>query len=105
MASKNNIRSMRFSDEIIEMIEQQTGNTFTQKFENLVTRCCWELPAKERELAEIQKSIDQERKRLVDLRQATHDMYYLSQQINNAKKSLEAVATQAERIAAKCNTD
>ena len=44
MAKKNNIRSIRFSDEMIEAIESQTGETFTAKFEALVTRCMWELP-------------------------------------------------------------
>ena len=39
MAAKNNIRSIRFSDELAELIERQVGDTFTQKFENLITRC------------------------------------------------------------------
>ena len=39
MAQKNNTKCLRLSDELIEMIESQTGTTFTQKFENLVTRC------------------------------------------------------------------
>lgn len=43
MAQKNNIRSIRFSDEIADLIDRQSGETFTQKFENLVTRCAWEL--------------------------------------------------------------
>lgn len=61
MAKKNNIRSIRFSDEIIEMIESQAGETFTAKFEALVTKCVWELPAKEKELAAIQARINEER--------------------------------------------
>ena len=50
MAKKGNIRSMRFSDEILEIIESQPGETFTAKFEHLVTRCIMELPRKEQEL-------------------------------------------------------
>ena len=61
MAKKNNIRSIRFSDEIIEMIESQAGETFTAKFEALVTKCVWELPAKEKELAAIQARINEEK--------------------------------------------
>ena len=61
MAKKNNIRSIRFSDEMIEMIESQAGETFTAKFEALVTKCVWELPAKEKELAAIQARINEER--------------------------------------------
>ena len=64
MAKKSNIRSIRFSDEMIEMIESQAGETFTAKFEALVTRCMWELPTKEKELAWIQEQIQRERKNL-----------------------------------------
>lgn len=74
MAKKNNIRSIRFSDEMIEMIESQAGETFTAKFEALVTRCMWELPRKEQELKGIQERIDYERKNLKyiqDMKQRT----------------------------------
>ncbi|MBQ7001989.1 MAG: hypothetical protein IJN67_13290 [Oscillospiraceae bacterium] len=64
MAKKNNIRSIRFSDEMMEMIESQAGDSFTAKFEALVTRCMWELPRKEEELRQIQTQIENERKNL-----------------------------------------
>lgn len=64
MAQKSNIRSMRFTDEMIAMIEQQAGETFTAKFEALVTRCMWELPQKERELASINELIRTRREQL-----------------------------------------
>lgn len=37
--AKNNIRSVRFSDEMIEIINQQVGDNFTQKFERMVYNC------------------------------------------------------------------
>lgn len=52
MASKSNIRSIRISDKMAELIDQQAGNNFTEKWENLVTRCVWELPAQEERLSE-----------------------------------------------------
>lgn len=64
MAGKSNIRSMRFSDEIMEMIESQEGENFTTKFENLVRTCMIELPWKQRELKEIQERIQRERNNL-----------------------------------------
>ena len=67
MATKPNIRSIRFSDELAELIDRQAGNTFTEKFENLVTRCVWELPQKEAELERLEEKIQQERKRLAEL--------------------------------------
>ncbi len=60
MAGKPNIRSIRFSDELAELIDRQAGNSFTEKFENLVTRCVWELPQKEAELKDIEERIQQQ---------------------------------------------
>ena len=62
MAQKNNIRSIRFSDELAELIDRQVGRTFTEKFENLVTRCVWELPGKEAELKCLDKEISRKQK-------------------------------------------
>lgn len=67
MAQKNNIRSIRFSDELAELIDRQVGDTFTAKFENLVTRCVWELPAKKTELARIEEQIREKRERYQEL--------------------------------------
>ena len=69
MAGKPNIRSIRFSDELAQLIDRQAGNSFTEKFENLITRCVWELPQKEAELKRVQEELQQERKRLADLRE------------------------------------
>ena len=64
---KNNIRSIRFSDELAELIDRQVGNSFTEKFENLITRCVWELPAREKELHRINQEIRQKRQQLVEM--------------------------------------
>lgn len=57
MATKNNNRNIRISDRMLLLIEQQTGNNFTEKWEMLVTRCAWELPEKEKQLKELDKKI------------------------------------------------
>jgi len=67
MAAKNNIRSIRFSDELAELINRQQGDNFTQKFENLITRCVWELPAKERELELLERRIKDKRAQLREM--------------------------------------
>ena len=79
MAQKNNIRSIRFSDELAELIDRQVGRTFTEKFENLVTRCVWELPEKEKELEQLEKEISRKRKQL---QQMTAQACALSETIN-----------------------
>ncbi len=38
MAAKGNIRSIRISDDMAKLIDQQAGRNFTEKWENLVTR-------------------------------------------------------------------
>ena len=63
MASKGIIRSIRISDQMAKLIDQQVGSNFTEKWENLVTRCVWELPKKEDELKRIQEQIEKEKLR------------------------------------------
>lgn len=67
MAQKSNIRSIRFSDELAELIERQVGDTFTAKFEGLVTRCVWEQPQKEAELKRLEADIKRKRAQLMDM--------------------------------------
>lgn len=67
MGKKNNIRSIRFSDELAELIDRQQGDTFTQKFETLVTRCVWELPGKQREVKQLEELIQEKREMLMEL--------------------------------------
>ena len=74
--AKNNIRSVRFSDELIEIIEQQVGDNFTQKFERLFYNCYMLLPEKERQTAELDKRITEKRESL----NALKDRYYKAAQ-------------------------
>lgn len=93
--AKGNIRSMRFSDEILEMIESQAGDTFTAKFEALVTRCMWELPQKEKQLAEIQRQIENERQNLRYIRDRKSRM---ESQMRNLEYSQNSLISQINRI-------
>ena len=86
--AKGNIRSMRFSDEILEMIESQAGDTFTAKFEALVTRCMWELPNKQKQLAEIQRQIENERQNLRYIRDRKSRMENQMRNLNYSHNNL-----------------
>lgn len=66
---KGNIRSIRFSDELIEIIDQQVGDNFTQKFERLVYNCYMLLPEKERQLEQLEERIQRKRAELAELSQ------------------------------------
>ena len=82
MATKNNIRSIRFSDELAELIDRQIGDTFTQKFENLVTKCVWELPNREKQLKDIEEQIKKERERLYRVIRKRNVCYELCMRIS-----------------------
>ena len=105
MAAKNNIRSIRFSDELAELIDRQVGDTFTQKFENLISRCVWELPEKEKQLARIQADIQRERERLYNLQRATEQLRMLERDLQQAKRDFELVARRAKAIAEAAEKD
>lgn len=99
MAQKNNIRSIRFSDELAELIDRQVGKTFTEKFENLVTRCVFELPQKEQQLQDIQERIRKERQRLYDLQKATEQLKMLENDLTTAQRYFKLVERRAKQIA------
>lgn len=95
MASKSNIRSMRFSDEILEIIEAQQGDTFTAKLENLVRTCVQELPKKQRELKDYQQMIERERqelRRIRDLKQK------FESNLRDMNWAMEQAARQVKRV-------
>jgi len=105
MAGKPNIRSIRFSNELAELIDRQVGQSFTEKFENLITRCVWELPEKERQLEHIQEQINQERERLRSLQQATEELRMLERDIKSAQRYFAIVERRAKLIAEAAEKD
>ena len=105
MAQKNNIRSIRFSDELAELIDRQAGRTFTEKFENLITRCVWELPKQEKRLKDIQKAIKAEQQRLWNLQKATDQLRDLENTLKTAEYYFKIVERQAKAIAATAEKD
>ena len=89
MAQKNNIRSIRFSDELAELIDRQVGRTFTEKFENLVTRCVWELPQKEQELERLKQEIRQKQQQLQKMKNQVYKLSGTINQLFTKAKALE----------------
>lgn len=97
--TKNNIRSIRFSDDLAELIERQAGKSFTEKFENLITRCVWELPRQEERLKAIQEQIKQEQQRLYNIQRATEQLRMLERDIKSAEYYFKIVERRAKQIA------
>ena len=97
--AKNNIRSIRFSDELADLIERQMEDSFTQKFENLITRCVWELPEQEKRLEKAREDIRLERERLYKMQRATEQLRLLEQDIQSAQRYFQIVERRAKAIA------
>ena len=90
MANKTNIRSIRFSDDLAELIERQAGQTFTEKFERLITRCVWELPRQEQErLARIQRATEQLRLLENDIHTAQHYFKFVERRAKQIAEAAE----------------
>lgn len=88
MAAKGNLKSVRLSDDLMELIEQQVGDTFTAKLENLVTRCVWELPEREKELERVKEQIKQERKRLANLQSLYRKLNFIINDLNSKTSTI-----------------
>ena len=88
--AKTNIRSIRFSDDLAELIERQAGRSFTEKFENLITRCVWELPRQEEErLARIQRATEQLRLLENDIHTAQHYFKFVERRAKQIAEAAE----------------
>ena len=96
--AKNNIRSIRFSDELANLIEQQVGDTFTQKFESLIYRAFWELPAKEKELEQINQQIEKQLQRLLAIQKTTEKLYTLQRDIESTVNNFVRIKQRAQEI-------
>ena len=86
--AKNNIRSVRFSDEMIEIINQQVGDNFTQKFDRMVYNCYMLLPEKQRQLEKLES----------DIRLRRRDLEHLSNRYNSAAGCLRSLEYQIKDI-------
>lgn len=87
---KGRIRSIRFSEELEENINRQVGDTFTARLEGLVTRCMWELPAKEQQLAELEQKIQGKRQELMELNGQVQRLGYALQRAEFLTADLSA---------------
>lgn len=99
MAGKSNIRSIRISDKMAELIDQQAGANFTEKWEGLVTRCVWELPRQEERLKAVQDQIKAEQQRLYNLQRATEQLRMLEGDLKSAEYYFKIVERRAKQIA------
>ena len=102
MAEKNNIRSIRFSNEVAEIIDRQQGKNFTEKFERLIYNCYMLISEKEKEAKRLDEQIKQQKERLSNLR-AKADILQeqnnkISISMNNYQTALNIVISNIEKL-------
>lgn len=65
--AKGNVSSIRYSDEVAEVINQQPGETFSDRFHHLVLYCFESLPELEEREKKLKQAIEAKKKELQDL--------------------------------------
>ncbi len=69
MAKKNNLKSVRLSDQVMDYVINFEGDGFNQKFENLVLFCMEQEETKKQKIAFLDQQIIKQYKKLDALRQ------------------------------------
>ena len=98
MATKNNIRSFRYSDEVACILGQQPGKSLNEKFENLIHACYFAVEENEAQLAKVNAQIEQRRQVLRNLEKATSDLSLLQNDLENAKRYVRYVERKAKML-------
>jgi uncharacterized coiled-coil DUF342 family protein len=83
--AKGNTSSIRYSDEVKEIIDNFEGNTFADKFHNLVLYCFKTLPKVKDEEKRIKHNIVESRK---ELNKISNQIYNIKK-LNNAIVDIE----------------
>ena len=74
MAKKNNLKSVRLSDQVMNYVINFEGDGFNQKFENLVLFCMEQEETKKQKIAFLDQQIVKQYKKLDAFRQLTSEI-------------------------------
>ena len=77
MAKKNNLKSVRLSDQVMDYVINFEGDGFNQKFENLVLFCMEQEETRKQKIAFLDQQIVKQYKKLDTLRQLTSEIGYV----------------------------
>ena len=96
MAKKNNLKSVRLSDQVMDYVINFEGDGFNQKFENLVLFCMEQEETKKQKIAFLDQQIVKQYKKLDTLRQLTSEigdvrraLTHLERQANNLSELMD----------------
>ena len=96
MAKKNNLKSVRLSDQVMDYVINFEGDGFNQKFENLVLFCMEQEETRKQKIAFLDQQIVKQYKKLDTLRQLTSEigdvrraLTHLERQANDLSKLMD----------------
>lgn len=72
--TKSNLRSFRFSDDVARILDRFEGKSLNDKFENLVRFCFFKVPEVEKELRQIEASIEARKQLLNEVYSKCEDL-------------------------------
>lgn len=85
---KDYIRSIRMTPTVRDFIEQQDGEGFNQKFENLVVYCSQALPKLQAKIATKEKALRQMDRDILERRELLAQLQQLETQVNRTMQYL-----------------
>lgn len=83
MAKKNNLKSVRLSDQVMDYVINFEGDGFNQKFENLVLFCMEQEETRKQKIAFLDQQIVKQYKKLDALRQLISKISAVSEALLN----------------------
>ena len=93
MAKKNNLKSVRLSDQVMDYVINFEGDGFNQKFENLVLFCMEQEEFKKQRIILLDQQIAKQYKKLYALQQ-------LFSEIGDVRRALTHLERQANDLSA-----
>ena len=91
MAKKNNLKSVRLSDQVMDYVINFEGDGFNQKFENLVLFCMEQEESKKQRITLLDQQIAKQYKKLYALQQ-------ISSEIGDVRRALTHLERQANNL-------
>ena len=91
MAKKNNLKSVRLSDQVMDYVINFEGDGFNQKFENLVLFCMEQEETRKQRITLLDQQIAKQYKKLYALQQ-------LSSEIGDVRRALTHLERQANDL-------
>lgn len=88
--SKGKRKTIRLSDEMMEYIESQPGEHFTEKLESLIWRQKLEIPVREEEIQRLEQKINDANRVIKEFKAIQTEIYALAERLQNYADELIA---------------